>query len=72
MSVFKVLRFLLLIPIRALLNFGHTVGHALELKYGFDKIKHGEAVAYGMISASYISFKLKKENIKYITTRQRI
>ena len=48
--------------IRALLNFGHTVGHALELKYGFDKIKHGEAVAYGMISASYISFKLKKIN----------
>ena len=48
------------IGIRAILNFGHTIGHALELKYGFNKIKHGEAVAYGMLSASYISFKLKK------------
>ena len=46
--------------IRAILNFGHTIGHALELKYGFNKIKHGEAVAYGMLSASYISLKLKK------------
>jgi len=46
--------------IRAVLNFGHTIGHALELKYGFNKLKHGEAVAYGMISASYISFRLKK------------
>ena len=46
--------------IRTILNFGHTIGHALELKYGFNKIKHGEAVAYGMLSASYISFKLKK------------
>ena len=46
--------------IRAILNFGHTIGHALELRYGFNKIKHGEAVAYGMLSASYISFKLKK------------
>ena len=46
--------------IRAILNFGHTIGHSLELKYGFNKIKHGEAVAYGMLSASYISFRLKK------------
>ena len=46
--------------IRAILNFGHTIGHALELKYGFNKIKHGEAVAYGMLSASYVSHKLKK------------
>ena len=46
--------------IRTILNFGHTIGHALELKYGFNKIKHGEAVAYGMLSASHISLKLKK------------
>ncbi|RZP22034.1 3-dehydroquinate synthase [bacterium] len=46
--------------LRAILNFGHTIGHALELKFGFNKLKHGEAVAYGMLSASYVSHKLKK------------
>ncbi len=46
--------------IRTILNFGHTIGHALELKYGFNKLRHGEAIAYGMLSASHISFKLKK------------
>ncbi len=34
--------------IRALLNLGHTVGHALEAHGGFDRFLHGEAVAIGM------------------------
>jgi 3-dehydroquinate synthase len=33
---------------RAILNFGHTFGHAIETKYGFGKYNHGEAVAAGM------------------------
>jgi 3-dehydroquinate synthase len=37
---------------RALLNFGHTFGHALEAKYGFEKYNHGEAVAAGMSIAA--------------------
>jgi len=35
--------------IRATLNLGHTVGHAVELVSGF-KLKHGEAVAIGMVA----------------------
>jgi 3-dehydroquinate synthase len=41
--------------LRSLLNFGHTVGHALEAALGFQKILHGEAVAVGMWIASQLS-----------------
>lgn len=41
---------------RALLNFGHTIGHAIEKLYEF-KLLHGECVAIGMVAAAYISYK---------------
>ena len=41
--------------IRALLNFGHTFGHAIEAHGKYKKILHGEAVAKGMLIASKIS-----------------
>ncbi len=41
--------------IRAILNFGHTVGHAIEAQSKYRKILHGEAVAKGMLVASKIS-----------------
>lgn len=41
---------------RQLLNFGHTLGHAIEAESGF-KISHGTAVAMGMVLACEISFK---------------
>ncbi len=44
--------------IRTALNFGHTVGHAIEAAAGFSKYTHGEAVALGMLVASDISQKL--------------
>lgn len=40
--------------LRAILNFGHTVGHAIEAITRYRRYKHGEAVAIGMVSASLI------------------
>ena len=45
--------------VRRILNFGHTIGHALESHLGYGKIRHGEAVALGMKCAGFISQKLE-------------
>ena len=44
--------------LRRILNFGHTIGHAIEAHLGYGTIRHGEAVAYGMICAGLISNKI--------------
>lgn len=41
--------------IRALLNFGHSFGHALEAGTGYAEFLHGEAVAIGMVTAARLS-----------------
>jgi 3-dehydroquinate synthase len=40
---------------RALLNFGHTFGHAIEAAQGYGEWLHGEAVAAGMVCAARLS-----------------
>ena len=44
--------------VRALLNLGHTFGHAIESNQGYGKYVHGEAVAIGMHMAADLSFRL--------------
>lgn len=43
---------------RMLLNFGHTVGHAIESATGYTGYSHGEAVAIGMVAEARIAAKL--------------
>ena len=40
---------------RAMLNFGHTIGHAIENHYNYQKYNHGEAISIGMITEAKIS-----------------
>jgi len=40
---------------RAILNFGHTIGHAIESHYNYKNFNHGEAIAIGMITEAKIS-----------------
>lgn len=42
--------------LRAILNFGHTIGHAIETVTSYKRYKHGEAVSIGMVCAARTAF----------------
>ena len=44
--------------LRAILNFGHTLGHAIENSSGYGKYLHGEAISFGQVAAARLSHKL--------------
>jgi 3-dehydroquinate synthase len=44
--------------LRAILNFGHTIGHAIENISGYGKYLHGEAISIGQVAAAKLSSKL--------------
>jgi 3-dehydroquinate synthase len=46
--------------LRRILNFGHTVGHALEAETRYKQFLHGEAVGWGMVAASMIAVAIQK------------
>lgn len=55
--------------VRAILNMGHTFGHAIETALNFRKLKHGEALAIGLVMASRLSYSIgliKAENVKRV------
>jgi 3-dehydroquinate synthase len=41
--------------LRRILNFGHTIGHALEAETSYTRFLHGEAVAFGMNAATHLA-----------------
>jgi 3-dehydroquinate synthase len=45
--------------LRAILNYGHTIGHAVESLTGYKSVIHGEAVAIGMVAASQLAVELE-------------
>ena len=50
--------------LRAILNYGHTIGHAIETLTNYNKYRHGEAIAIGMLYATKIAIEIGLTNNK--------
>lgn len=58
--------------IRAILNFGHTIGHALEKATDYKLLRHGEGVAIGMVAAGNLAVSLNKCSHEVVQRIERI
>jgi len=57
---------------RAWLNYGHTLGHALESYFGYQILTHGEAIAYGMWFAGLLSSRMGICNEHFVQVQYRL
>lgn len=58
--------------VRAHLNYGHTFGHAIEHASEFRGMRHGEAVALGMMAAAYLARELGRIDEDVVQTHRRV
>lgn len=57
---------------RKILNFGHTLGHAIETDFDFETIKHGEAISHGMMYALKLGVKLGLTEVSQLERMQKL
>lgn len=58
--------------LRAILNYGHTVGHAIEAVGEFSRVHHGEAVAIGMEAAAFIAMRMGLASVETLAAQNRL
>lgn len=56
--------------LRAILNLGHTIGHALEATAGYNELLHGEAISIGMVGSAKVAVRLGYSEQIYTTTKR--
>lgn len=58
--------------LRAILNYGHTFGHALEAVSGYGELLHGEGVAIGMMAAARLALRLGRIDEEFVARQERL
>jgi 3-dehydroquinate synthase len=56
--------------LRAILNLGHTIGHALEATAGYNELLHGEAISIGMVGSAKVAVQLGYPEHIYMVTKR--
>jgi 3-dehydroquinate synthase len=56
--------------LRAILNLGHTIGHALEAVAGYNELLHGEAISIGMVGSAKVAVRLGYPEHIYTVTKR--
>jgi 3-dehydroquinate synthase len=58
--------------VRAVLNYGHTFGHAIETLSGYGRFLHGEAVSIGMLCASRLAQRLGRVDAQFTARQEKL